>query len=178
MVPMSAPSVCYVVDTRASQFTVQAFASGLAAAVAHSPKIAIRDWTGEARLHSWHFRRCIDQGPAESSFARGSGRTEGQRPARTSPGDEGRKCWRRRGFLRSCLKARRYGRTDRKDDLYRLSVQGQADASRHGRTITAFAAQVALGVDSARAYGEFKVLQTDYADSDRLCRWRDAEAAG
>ena len=25
-----------------------------------------------------------------------------------------------------------------------------------------FAAQVALGVDSARAYGEFKVRQTDY----------------
>jgi len=50
MVPASSPSVCYVVDTRASQFTVQAFASGLAAAVAHSPKIAIRDWDGEARF--------------------------------------------------------------------------------------------------------------------------------
>ena len=50
MVPTSAPSVCYVVDTRASQFTVQAFASGLAAAVAHSPKIAIREWSGEARF--------------------------------------------------------------------------------------------------------------------------------
>ena len=38
--------VHYMVDTRTSQFTVQAFASGLIAAIAHSPKIAIRelDW--------------------------------------------------------------------------------------------------------------------------------------
>jgi polyisoprenoid-binding protein YceI len=36
--------VRYAIDSRASQFTVQAFASGLIATVAHSPKIAIRDW--------------------------------------------------------------------------------------------------------------------------------------
>jgi polyisoprenoid-binding protein YceI len=40
-------SVHYVIDARASQFTVQAFASGLISAVAHSPKIAIRDWSGD-----------------------------------------------------------------------------------------------------------------------------------
>jgi hypothetical protein len=38
--------VRWVIDTRASQFTVQAFASGLVSVIAHSPKIAIRDWTG------------------------------------------------------------------------------------------------------------------------------------
>ncbi len=42
----TAESVRYVVDPRASQFTVQAFANGLISAVAHSPKIAISDWTG------------------------------------------------------------------------------------------------------------------------------------
>src|SRR5271165_912854 len=42
--------VRYVIDTRASQFTVQGFASGLIAAVAHSPKIAIREWTGEVQV--------------------------------------------------------------------------------------------------------------------------------
>jgi polyisoprenoid-binding protein YceI len=51
MVPASASSVGYVVDVKTSQFTVQAFASGLASAVARSPKIAIRDWTGEARFN-------------------------------------------------------------------------------------------------------------------------------
>jgi polyisoprenoid-binding protein YceI len=40
--------VRYSMDTRMSQFTVHAFASGLISAVAHSPRIAIRDWSGEA----------------------------------------------------------------------------------------------------------------------------------
>src|ERR1700722_20428008 len=48
--PIEAPTVHYVADTRASQFTVQAFAAGMIAVVAHSPKIAIRDWTGDARF--------------------------------------------------------------------------------------------------------------------------------
>src|SRR5579863_3824774 len=39
-------AVRYAIDPKASQFTVQAFASGLISAVAHSPKIAIRDWNG------------------------------------------------------------------------------------------------------------------------------------
>src|SRR5271155_5426809 len=37
--------VRYTIDPKASQFTVQAFASGLISAVAHSPKIAIRGYT-------------------------------------------------------------------------------------------------------------------------------------
>lgn len=40
----------YAIDSGASQFTVQAFASGLISAVAHSPKIAIRDWVGEVHF--------------------------------------------------------------------------------------------------------------------------------
>ena len=46
----TAAIVHYKVDTRASQFTVQAFAGGLLSGVAHSPKIAIRDWTGDAHF--------------------------------------------------------------------------------------------------------------------------------
>jgi polyisoprenoid-binding protein YceI len=44
---LQSETVHYAIDARASQFTVQAFASGLISAVAHSPKIAIRDWTGD-----------------------------------------------------------------------------------------------------------------------------------
>src|SRR5579862_4381957 len=39
--------VRYEMNPKLSQFTVQAFASGLISAVAHSPKIAVRDWQGE-----------------------------------------------------------------------------------------------------------------------------------
>ena len=44
--------VRYSMDASQSQFTVHAFASGLAAVVAHNPKFAIRDFSGEARFIS------------------------------------------------------------------------------------------------------------------------------
>jgi len=37
----------YVVDTRASRLTVQAFATGVLAAMGHNPKIGIRSFSGE-----------------------------------------------------------------------------------------------------------------------------------
>jgi polyisoprenoid-binding protein YceI len=48
-----------------------------------------------------------------------------------------------------------------KDDLYRLTVRGKLTL--HGvENDHTFTSQLALGVDNARAYGEFKVRQTDY----------------
>jgi hypothetical protein len=43
-------SIRYGFETRASQFIVQAFASGLISALSHSPKIAIRERTGEVQV--------------------------------------------------------------------------------------------------------------------------------
>ncbi len=40
-------SVQYKIDAKASQFVLQAFATGLLSAFAHSPKIAIRDFQGD-----------------------------------------------------------------------------------------------------------------------------------
>src|ERR1700722_14494966 len=48
---LMASHVHYELDAKGSQFTVHAFASGLAAVVAHSPKFAIRDLNGEGVLH-------------------------------------------------------------------------------------------------------------------------------
>src|SRR5580698_3685586 len=45
MTPQNATKDQYSIDPKASQFTVQAFASGLISSVAHSPKIAIRGYT-------------------------------------------------------------------------------------------------------------------------------------
>jgi len=50
MAPDDGTSVSCAIDPRASQFTVQAFASGLISAVAHSPKIAIREWSADVRF--------------------------------------------------------------------------------------------------------------------------------
>src|SRR5271155_2560227 len=47
MTPVNDGVVRFAIDTNKSLFTVQAFAAGIIAVVAHSPKSAIRDFTGE-----------------------------------------------------------------------------------------------------------------------------------
>ncbi len=42
----------YVVDSKASRFTVQAFATGLLSAMGHNPKIGIRNFSGEVDLNA------------------------------------------------------------------------------------------------------------------------------
>jgi polyisoprenoid-binding protein YceI len=41
----------YIIDSRSSRFTVQAFATGLMARMGHNPTIGIRDFSGEIRLN-------------------------------------------------------------------------------------------------------------------------------
>ncbi|MGH9544772.1 MAG: YceI family protein [Terriglobales bacterium] len=147
-------------ETRASQFTVQAFASGLAAAVAHSPKIAIRDWTGEARfnpgtLGDASIRVRVKAGSLEVlDELRDTDRRELHRVMNQEVLETTR-------FPEAVFESSEVRAEKQKDDLYRLNVQGTL--ALHGVVNDhAFAAQVALGVDSARAYGEFKIRQTDY----------------
>jgi len=48
----SVTAVRYVIDAKGSRFTVRAFATGMLAAFAHSPTIAIPDFAGEVTLPS------------------------------------------------------------------------------------------------------------------------------
>ena len=41
----------YVIDSRASRFTVQAFATGMLARMGHNPTIGIRDFSGEMKFN-------------------------------------------------------------------------------------------------------------------------------
>lgn len=160
MGPTSVASIRYAVDTRASQFTVQAFASGLIAAVAHSPKIAIRDWTGDIRM-------------ASSALANVSLGVR-VKAASLEVLDELRDADRRelhRVMHQEVLETSRFPeivyessevQAERlKDDLYRVHVDGKLTL--HGVSNSHdFLSQVAFGVDSARAYGEFTLRQSDY----------------
>ncbi|MFZ0746010.1 MAG: YceI family protein [Terracidiphilus sp.] len=47
---------CYVIDGRASRFTVQVFASGLLAAMGHNPIIGIRDFSGQVTFDPDHLK--------------------------------------------------------------------------------------------------------------------------
>ena len=44
------PTDRYVIDSRSSRFTVQAFATGLLAKMGHNPTIGIGDFSGEMRF--------------------------------------------------------------------------------------------------------------------------------
>jgi len=156
----TAPCVRYTVDVRASQFTVQAFASGLVAAIAHSPKIAIRDWTGECEIGS-------------SLLADASLRVN-VKAASLEVLDELRENDRReihRVMKEEVLETAYYPdivfessqvKTNQlKDDLYRFQARGAL--SLHGITNDhTFSGQAAFGDNTVRAYGEFMVRQTDY----------------
>jgi polyisoprenoid-binding protein YceI len=45
------PADRYIIDSRASRFTVQAFATGLLARMGHNPIIGIRDFSGEMQFN-------------------------------------------------------------------------------------------------------------------------------
>jgi polyisoprenoid-binding protein YceI len=160
MTPQNEGLVRYAIDPKASQFTVQAFASGLAAAVAHSPKIAIRGYT------------------ANVSFVPGTLADAKLRVVlKTSVLevlDELREADRRelhRVMYDEVLETKKFPEavfesstisTDRlKENLNRVNVEGRLTL--HGATNgQSFFSQVAFGVDTFRAYGEFTLLQSDY----------------
>ncbi|HEX3820713.1 MAG TPA: YceI family protein [Candidatus Sulfotelmatobacter sp.] len=150
----------YVVDAQKSQFTVQAFANGLISSVAHSPKIAIREWTGTVELAPDGLENAllsIHVNPASLEVLdemRDSDRRELHRVMNKEVLETTQ--YPEVIYESSEVKAEKL-----RDDLYRLSVRGML--SLHGvSNEQELVAQVALGVESARAYGAFTLLQSDY----------------
>lgn len=149
-----------MIDTRASQFTVQAFASGLIAAITHSPKIAIRDWTGTIQLAS----TALDGATVKVRVKAVSLEVLDELP------DSDRRELHRvmnRDVLESVqFPEISYDSTEVtaekvREDLYRLNVRGRLTL--HGVSNDQdVVAQASLGVDTARAYGTFTLLQSDY----------------
>jgi polyisoprenoid-binding protein YceI len=153
-------AVQYVIDTKASQFTLQAFASGLIAVVAHSPKIAVRNWEGEVRFvpDSVEDARLSIRAKTGSLEVLDELSREDRRQLQRVMYEEVLEIERFPEFTfeSSVIDSKR-----QKESLFQCSISGRLTL--HGVNNTqSFAAQVAFGVDSFRAYGEFTVLQTDY----------------
>ena len=152
--------VRYQFDTRASQFTVQAFAAGLLSGVAHSPKIAIREWSGEAQFHPASLRDAWLKIKVKlaSLDVLDEMRDSDRREIHRVMFDEvlGIRTYPDAVFESSAIIPEKQN-----EMLYKVQVNGKL--SLHGVTGTlSFNAQVALGVDSLRAYGEFLLMQPDY----------------
>lgn len=153
-------AVQYSIDPKASQFTVQAFASGLIAAVAHSPRIAIREWTGTVRfvpgtLSPAKLKMQIKTASFEVlDELRESDRRELQRVMHQDVLES-------RTFPEVLFESSNINVDQLKESLYRVNVDGLL--SLHGVTNQhTFFCQVAFGVDTFRAHGEFTLLQTEY----------------
>jgi polyisoprenoid-binding protein YceI len=160
MTPQNLAKVQYAIDPKASQFTVQAFASGLISAVAHSPKIAIRAWKGEVTfapdtISDASLKVTIRSGSLEVlDDLRESDRRELHRVMYDDVLEV-------RRFPEVTFDSSYIGVERIKDNLNRVNVEGRL--SLHGVTNgQSFFSQVAFGVDSFRAYGEFTLLQSDY----------------
>jgi polyisoprenoid-binding protein YceI len=152
--------VRYLVDTRTSQFTVQAFASGLISAIAHSPKIAIRGWTGEVQMAS---------DKLENAFLKVRVNSSSLEVLDELPDRDRREL--HRVMYNEVLETPQFPEiaydsteitTEKlKEDTYRLNVSGRLTL--HGISNDQdFVAQASVGVDSVRAHGSFTLLQTDY----------------
>jgi polyisoprenoid-binding protein YceI len=160
MTPQNAPKVQYAIDPKASQFTVQAFASGLIAAVAHSPKIAIRGWKGDVSF----VPETLGEAALKVSIRSGSLevlddlRESDRRELHRVMYDEVLEVKR---FPEITFESSHISAERLKDNLNRVNVEGRLML--HGVTSgQTFFSQVAFGVDSFRAYGEFTLLQSDY----------------
>ena len=152
--------VRWVIDTRSSQFTVQAFASGLVSVIAHSPKIAIRDWTGEVQMASRNLENTMLRVRIKTASLevldelRDADRRELHRIMNQDVLETTR-------FPEIQYESREVQAEKVRDDLYKIKVRGQL--SLHGISNEhSFTAQVSMGEDSARAYGEFSIRQSDY----------------
>jgi polyisoprenoid-binding protein YceI len=156
----AAGTVHYVTDSRASQFTVQAFAAGMISVVAHSPKIAIREWTGEIHFVPVSIKDAslVVKGKT-SSFEvldemRDSDRQQLYRVMTQEVLEVSK-------FPQFAFESTTVTAENQGQDVYRVNVGGRLTL--HGVTHShSFFAKVAFGVDSFRAYGEFTILQTDY----------------
>lgn len=149
----------YFIDTKISQFTVQAFASGLISVVAHSPKIAVRDWHGEVRF-------APDSNDSFISIKAKTGSLEvldelnqqDRRQLQRVMYDEVLEIERFPEFSFESSDIAVHGQ---KESIFQASIRGRLTL--HGVIDgESLVAQVALGVDTFRAYGEFTVLQTNY----------------
>ena len=153
--------VRYSLDAVQSQFTVHAFASGLAAVVAHNPKFAIRDFSGEAQfapdtLRDASIQVRIKAASLElmdevSEYDRG----EIDRVMFSEVLEVSR-------FLEIVYTSTQISASRLSENLYATTTAGKLTL--HGVTNElGFSSQVVIGEDTLRGYGSFLVKQTEYA---------------
>ncbi len=154
-------SIRYVLDARKGSFTAQAFATGILSAFGHSPRIAIREFAGEARfsvadttIEDAHLRATVQTRSLEViDDMRENDRKEIHRQMY----EEVLETDRFPEIQYECSRVSASG----DGDSYWVALNG--DLTLHGVTRPLpISARVRISGDTLRASGEFMVKQSDY----------------
>ena len=150
----------YRVDTKRSRFVVQAYVTGVLSAFAHSPTIAIRDFTGEAEfvpgtLEKASLRLTINAASLESVDDLSTrDRQEIERVTRDEVLETSR-------YPQIIFESDQITGNHITGDMYRVEIAGEL--SLHGvKSKCAFDAQVLATPEILRANSEFLLRQSEY----------------
>ncbi|HEY0705045.1 MAG TPA: YceI family protein [Candidatus Acidoferrales bacterium] len=152
--------VRYQMDPKLSQLTVHAFASGLAAVVAHNPKFAIRDFSGDAEFSPGTLDDASIRLRSKSSSLDLMDEVSeyDRREIARVTFDEVLEISR---FPEIAYESERISATQLGENLFGANIKG--NLTLHGvRGQVEFTAQVVVGDDTLRGYGNFSVKQTEY----------------
>lgn len=150
----------FALDAKASLFTVQAFAAGMIAVVAHSPKFAIRDFAGDVAFAPGSMQKAsvhvtVQVGSLEiMDEVNKSERREIDRVMFDEVLEKA--IYPTVKYNSSRVTASKTG-----ENVYRVNVVG--DLTLHGVTRgVSLEAQVATGEETLRAQGSFALTQSDF----------------
>jgi polyisoprenoid-binding protein YceI len=152
--------VRFVLDSKASQLTVHGFASGLASVVAHNPKFAIQDFAGDAKFALATLGEAslrIVMKASSLNLVDEVSEYDRQEIQRVTF-DE---VLETESYPEITFESSQITAAKISDNLFRATVTGTL--ALHGvRKTHTFNAQVVVGEDSLRAYGDFNVKQSEY----------------
>lgn len=157
---MSATAVHFVMDAHASRFTVQAFATGVLAAMGHNPTLGIRDFSGEVNFspdtfegNSFHLSIKSSSLSVQNDIS-DKDRREIERLMHEQVLETAK-------YPEIVYDVPSFTATKTGDTLYSATLNG--NLTLHGVTNSEpVTARVALFGDMLRASGDFTLSQTDY----------------
>jgi polyisoprenoid-binding protein YceI len=150
----------FTLDPKASQFTIHAFASGLASVVAHNPKFAIQDFLSEVTFEpsstaGASLRMTVN---LESLSLLDDVSEYDRREIVRIMFDEVLEI---RKFPKATYQSSKVSTKKLSENMYRAELSGSLTLHGLTRQID-FPAQIVSGEDSLRGYGEFTLNQSEY----------------
>ena len=158
--PETERSIRFMIDTAASRFTVKAFAGGLLSALAHNPTIAVREFSGEARVDLAELERSslVVTANADSLTVIGDVPDKDRAEVERAMHEEVLQSQRFPEIIYECS---RVSASKTGDGLYWASLNGEL--SLHGITRNqVIPARIFVDEASLKASGEFSLRQSDY----------------